>query len=223
MLTDKNDLYLDMEIKINLHYVQVTEKPYCCVPAVLQMILKRRRLKKLSQEKIGWELGLTVPKEKTHLFKKVRTSTREPQYGWGTKTYKKEFSINNFFLKKKLPLACTIESLQNIKDVSQFISTHLQDNHDIIICYNSQILFNDGDREHVSLIQSIDRDIITLIDPAIRVPKIRKITLPKLLQALLPQKAFWVISQKAFIFDMDGVIVDSENAWKKYESRLPNS
>lgn len=190
----------------------MTEKPYCCVPAVLQMILKRRRLKNLSQEEIGWELGLTVPKEKTHLFKKVRTNKRPPKYGWGTKTYKKEFSINNFFVKKKLPLVCITYSLKNIKNISQFITSHLQGNHDIVVCYNSQVLFNDGDREHVSLIQSIDGYSITLIDPALGVPKIRKTTLPKLLQTLLPQKAFWIITQKAFLFDMDGVIVDSEQA-----------
>ena len=189
----------NMELKINPIYTPITEKPYCCVPAVLQMILKRRRLQHLSQEEIGWELGLTVPKEKVHLFKKVLTETRTPTYGWGTKTYKKEFSINTFFIKKHLPLACVINSLQSINGTSQFINDHLQNNHDIIVCYNSQVLFNDGDREHVSLIQSIDGHSITLIDPAIGVPKIRKVALPKLLQALLPQKAFWVISKKIFI------------------------
>lgn len=186
-----------MDSQINPIYNPTTEKPYCCVPAVLQMILKRRKLKNLPQEEIGWELGLTVPKEKTHLFKKVRTSTRARKYGWGTKTYKKKFSINNFFIKKHLPLVCTIKSLQNIKDVSQFISDHLQDNHDIVTCYNSQVLFNDGDIEHVSLIQSIDGHIITLIDPAIGMPKIRKVTSPKLLRALVFQKAFWIISQNS--------------------------
>lgn len=188
-----------MKVQINPIYTPLTEKQYCCVPAVLHMILKRRKLKNLSQEEIGWELGLTVPKEITHLFNKVRSQRKVPIHGWGTKTYKKKFSVNNLFIKKHLSLICTNKSLQNKKHVSQFISNHLQDNHDIVVCYNSQVLFNGGDREHVSLIQAIDGHSITLIDPAIGVPKIRKVTLPKLLQALLPQKEFWIISSIVFI------------------------
>jgi len=69
-----------MKISIIPKYNLKTEKEYCCVPAVLQMVQERRGLESSSQEEIGYQLGLIVPKEKAHLFSKVRTG-RIPKTG----------------------------------------------------------------------------------------------------------------------------------------------
>ena len=37
-----------------MRYEPITEKPSCCVPAVLQMVLKRRGLPCMTQDEIGW-------------------------------------------------------------------------------------------------------------------------------------------------------------------------
>ena len=190
-----------MKISTTPRYNPITEKEYCCVPAVLQMIQERRGLEFNSQDEIGYQLGLIVPLEKKHLFSKVRTGRRAIA-GWGTQTSKKKYSINNYFVKNYLPLKQTIFRVQEISNVTQFIIQNLLNDNDIIVCYNSQLLFNDGDIEHVSLIQEIDTEtgILTIIDPAIGVPKIRKTRIEKLTNVLKAHKAsksagFWIISQ----------------------------
>ena len=77
-------------------YKLIKQKPYCCVPACISMILDRRKIKRGSQEEIGYELGLVVPKEKTHLFTKTRTG-KKPVAGYGTQINKEKYSINNYF------------------------------------------------------------------------------------------------------------------------------
>jgi len=191
-----------MKISITPKYNPKTEKEYCCVPAVLQMIHDRRGLKYASQDEIGYQLGLIVPKEKVHLYSKALTG-RMPKSGWGTQTNKKQYSINNYFVKNNLPLKLTIHSVQEIESVSKFVIQNLKKDNDIIICYNSQLLFGSGDIEHVSLIEGIDTENneLTIVDPAIGVPKIRKIKLSKLIQVLESYRiskigGFWIVSRK---------------------------
>ena len=146
-----------MKFGINPPYTHITEKPYCCVPAVLQMILKRRYLQYQSQEEIGNHLGLIVPSEFEHQFNKVRTGP-QPRAGYGTKTSKEEFSISNYFRKNNLPLRLTKRQTTNIQYLRDCLMKSLSCGDDVIICYNSQLLFENGDIEHVSLIQSFDTE-----------------------------------------------------------------
>jgi len=190
-----------MKISIIPKYNLKTEKEYCCVPAVLQMVQERRGFEFSSQEEIGYQLGLIIPKEKAHLFSKVRTG-RIPKTGWGTQTSKKQYSINNYFVKNNLPLELTIYNVQEIKNVSEFVIQNFMNDNDIIICYNSQFLFDDGDIEHVSLIQEIEteNDKLTIIDPAIGVPKLRKTKLTRLIRVLKSHETsmligFWIVSR----------------------------
>lgn len=195
-----------MKISITPKYNPKKEKPHCCVPAVLQMIQERRNLEFASQDEIGYQLGLIVPKEKVSLFSKVRTG-RMPKTGWGTQTSKKQYSINNYFVKNNLPLKLTIYSVEEVEDIPEFVIQNLMNDNDIIICYNSQLLFGDGDIEHVSLIQEIEteHDELTIVDPAIGIPKIRKTKLSRLIRILKSQVSkqggFWIISKRKKIFD----------------------
>ena len=188
-----------MKISITPKYNLKTEKEYCCVPAVLQMIQERRGLKFTSQDEIGYQLGLIVPKEKVHLFSKVRTG-RKPKTGWGTQTSKKQYSINNYFITNNLPLKLTLYNIEAIDNVSDFIIKNIMNDNDIIIRYNSQLLWGNGDTDHVSLIQEIENKELTIVDPAIGVPKIRKIRLSQLIRVLKTYEAssqcgFWIVSR----------------------------
>jgi hypothetical protein len=190
-----------MKISIIPKYNPKMEKPFCCVPAVLQMIQERRGLEFASQDEIGYQLGLIVPKEKAYFFSKVRTG-RMPKTGWGTQTSKKQYSVQNYFVKSGLPLKLAINSCREVENVSEFIVQNLLKNNDIVVCYNSQLLFGEGDVEHVSLIQEIDTESeeITIVDPAVGVPKIRRTKLSRLIHALKShqvneQSSFWIISR----------------------------
>jgi hypothetical protein len=198
----KDSMGITMKIGITPKYIPKTEKPYCCVPAVLQMIQERRSLGFASQDEIGYQLGLIVPKEKAHLFSKVRTG-RMPKTGWGTQTSKKWYSINHYFVKNNLSLKLTICTAQDVENAAEFVIQILMNDNDIIICYNSQLLFGDGDTEHVSLIQEFDteNDEITIVDPATGVPKARKAKLSELIQVLKRREisrlgGFWIVSRK---------------------------
>ncbi|MCP4260688.1 MAG: hypothetical protein GY774_24660 [Planctomycetes bacterium] len=112
-----------MKLEINPKYEPITEKKYCCVPAVLQMIQVRQGLINLSQDEIGSQLGLIVPPHPENLFERVRTG---PEAGCGTQTSKEEFSIANYFARNSLPLR--IEKLQPLStgQLSDLIESALQ-------------------------------------------------------------------------------------------------
>jgi len=163
------------------------------------MILDRRKIAHGSQEEIGYELGLIVPKEVVPLFTKVRTGKR-PAAGYGTQTGKKRYSIDNFFKKNNIALKKIFYPVDTITGVDRFIIEHLKKRHDIMVCFNNKILHGIGDYGHICLIQGISRDIVTLIDSERNVPKKRKVKLSKLIEAIRyhgtdKQGGFWIVSE----------------------------
>jgi len=159
-------------------YKLIKQKTYCCFPACISMILDRRKIRHAPQEEIGYYLGLIVPKEKAHLFTKVRTG-RKPPAGYGTRVGKKKYSINNYFSKNKIKLKAKYYPLEKIISVKKFITEYLKNNNDIIVLFNNKKLFGTGNYGHTSLIHNIKNDIITLIDP--KLPRKRKVKLSKLI------------------------------------------
>ena len=130
-------------------YKPLDQKPYCCVPTCITMVLDRRKISHGSQDEIGYELGLTVPKEKAHLYTKVRT-VKKPIAGWGTQVNKKQYSINSFFKKNKIGLKETYFFVKDISGVREFIISNIKSNKDIIVCFNNKKLHGRGDWGHVS-------------------------------------------------------------------------
>ncbi len=180
-------------------YKPLDQKPYCCVPACISMILDRRKISHGTQDEIGYDLGLIVPKEKAHLYTKVRTG-KKPIAGWGTQVEKKQYSINNFFKKNKIGLKETYFFVKDILDIKEFVISNIKNNNDIVVCFNNGRLYGKGDWGHVSLIQGIESDIISLVDPGEDVPKVRKVRLKKLVDAMEyhgreKRGGFWLISE----------------------------
>ena len=56
------------------------------------MILIRKKLDLLSQEDIGYDLGLVVPKDFYEILPNARKE-KKPSSGWGTQIRKEEFSL----------------------------------------------------------------------------------------------------------------------------------
>lgn len=174
-----------MKLKISPPYEPITEKEFCCVPAVLQMIQTRRGFKCLSQDEIGYQLGLIVPKEKEHLFKQTRTGP-EPRSGYGTQTSKKEFSIASYFRRNSLPLKLVKIKPHSLDELHSQLTISIRNGDDVIICYNSRLFGGDGNIEHVSLVQEVDLETgyLLVVDPAIDAPKLRETTMNRLYDIL---------------------------------------
>lgn len=179
-------------------YKPITQLRYHCVPACLTMVLDRHKVKHGTQEEIGYELGLVVPKEIAREFKKIRTG-KKPIAGYGTQVAKKQFSINHFFKKYKIGLKETYYPPEKVKDYARFIIDNISKSNDLIVCFNNKLLFGSGDWGHVCVIQGFNRNVITLIDPGRSVPKKRRAELPNLIDAIKKhgkkrRGGFWVIS-----------------------------
>ena len=155
----------------------------------------------MSQEEIGWELGLIVPPEIKSAFTRVRTGPQPPA-GYGTQTSKPEFLFENFFSRNRLPLRIARVSPSSSEELTATLQHALDRNNDVVLCFNSQRLFGDGDREHVALIEAFNSAAgrMTLVDPAIGAPKHRTASIDKILEAIQTHDAgtmggLWLISE----------------------------
>lgn len=166
-------------------YEPVTERPYCCVPAVLQMIQRRRKLEVLSQEETGYDLGLIVPQELRDSFTRVRTGP-EPPSGFGTQTSRPEFSVAGFLARRGDPLEFSLVRVRSADELGRELTNRLERGDDVAICCSSRALFGDGDPEHLSLVQAFNPGSgeVIIVDPAICAPKLRCTTLGVLFRAL---------------------------------------
>lgn len=193
-----------MKTRHNSPYKWIRQKPYCCVPACLSMVLDRRKIEHGSQEQIGYELGLTVPPGKEHLFNNVRVSDTPPtDAGYGTQVGNEQYSINNYFMNNNINLKETYYTLEGISNVKEFIFENIKENNDIIVCFNIKIIYEDEDYGHVCILESLDGDSITLVDSDTdKEDKQRVIVkLSQLIEAIIihSQKnrgGFWVISER---------------------------
>lgn len=162
------------------------------------MVLDRRKIKHGSQEEIGYELGLIVPKNDERFFTKVRTG-RKPVAGYGTQIQKDKYSISNYFLKNKINLKETYFPVEKIKDIKSFIRDNLKIN-DLIVCFSYKKLYGTVEYGHVSLIQNMKGEIVTLVDPWKKGPAERKVKLSDLVRAMKyhgkeKRGGFWLISE----------------------------
>jgi hypothetical protein len=177
-------------------YKPIKQEPYCCVPACVSMVLDRRGISHGSQGEIGHELGLMVPKEKAHLFPGARIAKRASDYG--THVGKKRYSINSFFSKHRIRLRESYYPTSKIRELGVFIAENLKKGNDVIACFNNRKLYGTGHYGHVSLIQAINRGVVTLVDPAKGIPGKRKVKLSKLKDAMEYHRksrgGLWVIS-----------------------------
>ncbi len=189
-----------MKIKtINFRYIPFSQQPYCCVPANLQMILYRRNLPLLSQEDIGYDLGLMVPEKYFDVFPRVR-KWKKPSSGWGTQIEKEEFSLNNFFIKHNYPLRYQYFFPTMIEnDLKNWMKQHIENGDDIIVCFHYKHLYKSGnDGWHVCLVEKIENEIITLIETEANLPKFRTVKFQDLLDSMIYHWAensggFWLI------------------------------
>ncbi len=180
-------------------YVPITQQPFSCVAACLQMILLRRKLKLLSQDKIGVCLGLTVPLAYKKLLPYAKTG-KKPSTGWGTQVQKEKYSINHFFKTHEIPLEESFCPLSKISRPVEWLDKQIIEGHDIICCFRYNALYGGSGEGHVSILDSINGKTAVLIDPEKNVPKYRLVKTTKFFSAIKAhgeshRAGFWVISE----------------------------
>lgn len=170
-------------------YIPMTQQRWCCVPACISMIMYRHGIALVSQEELGWYLGLTVPEEDRDLFYNPRTGER-PASGFGTQISKDEYHPNNVFIKLGIPLAMIfypIDKFKNKKEFMNFISDKIDDDADLVASFsNAEFSNRHIHGGHVCVVDRIflDDETIRLIDPERSEPKWRTVKISKLFEAM---------------------------------------
>jgi|SRR3989344_2389819 len=170
-------------------YVPLTQQPACCTPASISIVMLRLGIPLISQELLGYHLGLVVNKKIKNLFWNMRTG-KKPGAGYGTRISKKEYNANLVFKKLKIPLKATEYSLEDFrgrKDVVSFISDGIRENRDFVVFLKNGIL-NDNKKinGHACVIDRIypAKNIIRLIDPSAKQAKWREFKIDKFIKAV---------------------------------------
>jgi hypothetical protein len=164
------------------------------------MVLKRNNLRVYSQEKIGSELGLTIPKEYAAMFPNARVAKKNDKL-LGTRIDIRRFSLNKFFNKFDFPLRYSYFYPTDLIDVKMWVNQNIQ-NKDILICFNSWKLSGKRypDAGHVCVLNSIKGDEAFIFDPSPKGSGYRKVKFQKLINAMIYHGrknlgGFWLLSR----------------------------
>jgi dipeptidase E len=157
-------------------YEPISQKPYCCVPTCLQIVLQRNGLPKPSQEEIGIELGLVVPPEYADEFENV-TVRDEPivSSGFGTRIQDPNYSVETLIEKKGWPfsfsrtLATQISDVNKLRDLLTDVESR---NADALICYQ-----NDRGYGHVVVFDRLIDNDVWFVDPSPNYDKWRSMSI----------------------------------------------
>lgn len=149
-----------------MKYKKITQKPFCCVGACLEMILNRNHIPNCGQIEIACELGLIVPESYKEIYKNARFGEK-PTAGYGTQINKKEYSINSFFQKNHINLKEEYYFITQLEVVRKFILEN--ERNDILICCHAKTLYNSKEEDwgHMLLLEKIEGDHLILLDPEV--------------------------------------------------------
>ncbi len=148
-----------------MKYKMIKQKPFCCVPRCLQMIFDRNNIPYDSQYDIAKELGFKESVE----YK-------------GTQVQKKEYSIDNYLIKHRIPLIFEYIFNLNYNEAKKFLNEHKDD--DVMVCYKRGIMFGKNlEGGHATVIEKINDDIVTLLYPEDE-SGYREVSLKSLLNAI---------------------------------------
>ena len=169
-------------------YVPIRQKPSCCVPASLQMIMMRYQIKGYSQETLGNLMGLTIPPELKRSFSKAAVSKVPPPTGYGTRIHLKEFSLSTVFNKLNLPFKAEVElvsDMKNVADLKRRINRIVNNPKlNAMMCVQSGALEGDPDPSdgHIIVLTGANDKNIYYIDPGCR--EIQKTTYAEMFEAM---------------------------------------
>ncbi|MCK5080967.1 MAG: hypothetical protein KAQ63_02285 [Candidatus Moranbacteria bacterium] len=170
-------------------YVPFTQQKSCCVPTSILTVMYKLGIPLISQELLGFYLGLTVDEERGKLFWNARVG-EEPPSGFGSQIYKKEYEPNTAFKKLGISLEMIIHPIKKFRDKKKFIDfveNFIEEDRDCLISFNHGILKKDGTNNgHTCVVDQIypERNIIRLIDPSSNQKKWREVDIDLLKEAM---------------------------------------
>ena len=172
-------------------YTHITQQPFCCVPACVQMVLSRRNLPLFSQDYIGAELGLAL-------------TGKKPSAGWGTQVDKLEYSINSFFRKHNLPLQEEYFPVSKLENIAEWTNKQISYDNDLLVCFNYGLLYQNKYQKHqghVCILDSMQKENAILVDPEESAQAYRHVGLKNLIDSTRLHGennlgGFWLISNK---------------------------
>ncbi len=170
-------------------YVPLTQQNSCCVPTSINIIMYKLGIPLVSQELLGYHMGLIQDKKNKYLFWNVRTG-KKPPTGYGVWAIKGKFGIDLAFKKLKIPLKIfkyPINDFKSREEIVLFIANAIKKDKDIMVFLRSGIL-NDTDsmNGHACVIDRIypKKDIIRIIDPSATQAKWREFKIDKFIKAV---------------------------------------
>ncbi len=93
--------------------------------------------------------------------------------------------------------------IQFHQDLIFTIKASFNKENDVVLCFNSQRLFGDGEIEHVSLVEAFNEanGAVTVVDPAIGAPKRRATTIFRIYDTIQEHEVsshggLWIISDR---------------------------
>ena len=184
-------------------YITFTQQKSCCVPACLSIIMYKNKIPLVTQEVLGYHLGLIVAPKSKKLFWNART-VKKPKAGYGTQIYKKQYSLNPILRKLKIPLKMKLEQVNDLSkaELVQRLEKAEKKNEDICVCFDHGMLSKDKTigHGHVCVFDRIyaKQNKIRLIDPSPNRPKWRMVNITQLKKAMEYRKkrsgGLWVFS-----------------------------
>lgn len=157
-------------IPTDSRYVPMRQQPYCCVPACISVVMYRLGLPLISQELLGYHLGLTVPPESASDFFNPRVSDKPPSAaGYGTQIHVPEFEPNEVFEKLDIPLRMErklVDQMLTFEDFQETLRQLLDEDADVLACLQWGNLADQPEKAwgHVLVIDQMDNEMIRFIE-----------------------------------------------------------
>ena len=185
---------------VSVEYSYEPSQPFMCVPACINMILRRRDFNSYDQLELGNRLGLIVPENLSSKYPGMRTSDDMNQ--WGIPSYNLETSLNKLFSSLDLNLYHRYFPVHYIpaNNFIDFISENIELGNDIMIGFDYLSVYNNGEHVgHTSLISKADsiQNLIWLTDPEYIPENDRPIRCEKLIHGMeVKNDGIWIFTDK---------------------------
>jgi len=186
-------------------YVPLTQQSYCCVPTCMQIVMLRHNIQLVPAELMAHYMEVVVPKKKGKLFWNVRTTSKRPKTGYGTRL-NESLTADPMFKKLGIPLRMKwnlIDNFDSVDEIKEYMLKAVKVQKDVLLCYQYGALFNTSyEGGHVCVLDRVypAKGEVRFIDPADDEPKWRTVKVSKLFKAMKahgPDKmgGFWEIKK----------------------------